>query len=65
MDDVPDLFCAAEVLTPADEFELFVRRGVVPSTYAIRRALDEDRHDVLARLGLDLDGAAELGYSDA
>jgi hypothetical protein len=37
-------------LTAAEEFELYVTKGVVPSTYAISRTLGEDRGEVLARL---------------
>ena len=37
-------------MTAVQEFELFFTAGVVPSLYAIRRALGEDRDDVLAMM---------------
>jgi hypothetical protein len=48
--DIGPYVAAAEPLTAADEFELYVTRGVVPSMHAIRRALGDDRGAVLARL---------------
>jgi hypothetical protein len=37
-------------LTSTEEMELYITKGIVPSGYAIRRALDDDRSEVLAML---------------
>jgi len=48
-------------LTPVQEYELYLTAGVVPSMYAIRRALGEDRDDVLAMMDRrDAQRAAEV-----
>lgn len=39
-----------EPLTATEEFQLYITKGVVPSMWAIRRALGEDREDVLAKV---------------
>lgn len=53
-----------EPLTAADEFELYVTRGVVPSMHAIRRALGDDRAEVLARLDEPDDRAVNVEPED-
>lgn len=39
-----------EVLTPAEEFLRYIEHGVVPSEYAMRRALGDERALVLAAM---------------
>ena len=40
----------SEVLTPAEEFVRYIEDGVVPSMYAIRRALGDERAAMLAEV---------------
>ena len=50
MSDEARLPVEGEVLTAVEEFRRYVTAGVVPSTYAIRRALGGERAQVLKDL---------------